>query len=126
MSLDDKISNIQTLARLLESEGYSEDFNNFIKVKENLSNFTESDKISNILDDLIDYRRTYGYTDEGEKIIAPEGWELIEERGEIPQIHREFIGKNWCFPRRCHSTMTPMDACVWGSVKCFARKTDEV
>jgi len=75
----------------------------------------------------------YGYTSYGFEITAPEGWKLLPEGVDIPQAHRECIedystNKHWwCDPRRCHSTMTPMKAMVWGGVRAFAvlEKKDE-
>ena len=72
----------------------------------------------------------YGFADDGTEIVAPPGWDIIPEGGDIPQAHREFLqlcpyrGKPgqalWASPRRCHSTMTPIYACVWGDVRAFA------
>jgi hypothetical protein len=58
---------------------------------------------------------------------TPEGWEIIPEGEEIPQQHRECLEEytnnkaSWVFERRCHSTMTAIKACVWGSVRAYAR-----
>jgi hypothetical protein len=68
----------------------------------------------------------YGFFDNGDPIVAPDGWEIIPEGGEIPPEHREAAGEGlWCDPRRCHSTMTPMWACVWGYVRAFARRAGQ-
>lgn len=65
----------------------------------------------------------YGFFDDGRAIVAPPGWEIIPEGGAIPQEHREAAREGiWCDPRRCHSTMTPMDARVWGYVRAFAKR----
>jgi hypothetical protein len=72
----------------------------------------------------------YGY-ESGEKIEPPKegkysqefpnGWRILPEGADIPQIHREFLyGIGWAGTRRCHSTMTPMRAMVWGSVRAIA------
>ncbi len=59
----------------------------------------------------------------GEPISAPAGWGIIPEGEEIPQEHREYsvVGYGmWCEWRRCHSTMTPLAARIWGSVRAYA------
>ncbi len=59
---------------------------------------------------------------------TPDGWETIPEGGDIPQQHKECLEDYrtnkaaWVFERRCHSTMTAMHACVWGSVRAYARR----
>lgn len=74
-------------------------------------------------------RARYGFYDNGVQIVAPPGWEIIPEGGEIPQEHcyaaQGLSGEGgglWCNPRRCHSTMTPLDARVWGYVRAFAKR----
>ena len=64
---------------------------------------------------------TYGVVD-GKPIQAPEGWRILSEGSDIPQVHREYNGmaKLWCHPRRCHSTMTPFVAGVWGYAYAYA------
>ena len=78
-------------------------------------------------------KSVYGINDDGEEIKPPrtprfplpgrenDVWEIIEEGGKIPQIHREYIGTSWCQERRCHSTMTAMQAQIWGSVRAYAK-----
>ena len=66
-------------------------------------------------------RSIYGINDDGDTIEAPKGWVLIPEGEYIPQQHREYIGTWWCGPRRCHSTMTPFNAMIWGSVRAYAK-----
>lgn len=62
----------------------------------------------------------YGFDGDLE-IRAPKGWRLLPEGADIPQVHRVYGGgSGWCEPRRCHSTMTPIYACVWGYMKAFA------
>jgi len=74
-------------------------------------------------------RAVYGVDDfDGSTIVAPKGWQIIPAGMPIPQKHREFLSDtrtpahrgSWCWPRRCHSTMTPFVASVWGSVRAFA------
>jgi hypothetical protein len=66
----------------------------------------------------------YGY-DNGGKILVPKGWRILDEGETVPHQHREFIVGNgrdgsWAAPRRCRSTMTPLTASVWGSVRAYA------
>ena len=71
---------------------------------------------------------TYGVVD-GKPIQAPEGWRILNEGADIPQVHREYNGdaKLWCHPRRCRSTMTAFVAGVWGYVQAVAvPKTEEL
>jgi hypothetical protein len=88
-------------------------------------------KVSEAMDFLEAYGWTkpiYGY-DSGEKIAPPtdykhefpNGWRILPEGADIPQNHREFLhGIGWAGPRRCHSTMTPLRAMIWGSVRAIA------
>jgi hypothetical protein len=70
----------------------------------------------------------YGFCDSGKEIVAPDGWKILSEGKEIPQVHREYTNSYgrfgltsvWCSPRRCHSTMTSINAQVWGSVRAIA------
>ncbi|UTC28002.1 hypothetical protein [Stenotrophomonas phage A1432] len=63
---------------------------------------------------------------DGETIVPPKGWVLLAEGSPVPHAHREYIENygggwaGWAAPRRCHSTMTPMTAQVWGSVRAIA------
>ena len=78
----------------------------------------------------INNRNDYGFTTDGSKIISPKGWKIIPEGSEIPQIHREYIENygytfphlhhQWEAPRRCHSTMTPLSARLWGGARAYA------
>ena len=74
------------------------------------------------------YWNKYGYTSKGIRVPTPSGWKLIPEGAEIPQEHREYIEdysrdrSHLCEPRRCHSTMTPIKACVWGGVRAIFEK----
>ncbi len=80
-------------------------------------------KVSEAMDFLFEYGWTkpiYGY-DSGEKIVAPTGWRILSKDADIPQNHREFLhGIGWAEPRRCHGTMTPLRAMVWGGVRAIA------
>jgi hypothetical protein len=63
----------------------------------------------------------YGRTGDGRVIQAPPGWRILREFATIPSVHRECLEDGvWCRPRICHSTMTPMWAQNWGSVRAFA------
>jgi hypothetical protein len=69
----------------------------------------------------------YGTALNGEVIKAPPGWKILPAGERVPHVHREFIDlsnqnrfKGWCAPRRCHSTMTSITACIWGSVRAIA------
>lgn len=63
----------------------------------------------------------YGYTEDGDPIVAPKDWKIIPFNKEIPQIHREYDAKNaWLEPRRCHSTMTPWVAHLFGNIRAYA------
>lgn len=70
----------------------------------------------------------YGYHIDGEPILAPTGWKIVPEGERIPQEHREYIVRDqglagqWCERRRCHSTMTPHQAVVWGDVQVYAAR----
>jgi hypothetical protein len=82
--------------------------------------------------------KRYGFTDAGTCISPPKPdrygpnagvpWNILPEGAPIPQKHREFIDymgtQTWCEPRRCHSTMTPPNATVFGSVRAFAVRAD--
>lgn len=98
-------------------------------------------------------RSRYGYTSGGRLIVAPKVWmhasaldyyrreraagrtrfndptllwRILSEGEIIPQTHCEYIlDVGWVSPRRCHSTMTPFKARVWGHVLCFAAPVDE-
>lgn len=66
-------------------------------------------------------RAAYGYTEDGDLIVAPKGWKIIPFNKEIPQIHCEYDAKNaWLEPRRCHSTMTPWVAHLFGNIRAYA------
>lgn len=82
--------------------------------------------------------RAYGHY-KGEPIPAPAGWKIVPEGEEIPQEHREYIIQRrgpvvsgssitiqehglWCAWRKCHSTMTPLEATVWGDVRAYAAR----
>lgn len=76
-------------------------------------------------------QRIYGIDPVTDKPIKPPyGWSLLPAGQAIPQKHRECItGYNrymkrhrtlWCDERRCHSTMTPHTAQIWGDVVAFA------
>lgn len=72
-------------------------------------------------------QRAYGHY-KGEPIPAPAGWKIIPEGEEIPQEHREYIVQEhglWCEWRRCHSTMTPPKATVWGDVRAYAARVED-
>lgn len=67
----------------------------------------------------------YGLDHKGEPIMPPPGWRLLPEGEWVPHRHREFMrnGRDWsgwCAPRRQHSTMTPIYACVSGWVLAIA------
>jgi hypothetical protein len=69
-------------------------------------------------------REVYGHH-RGEPIHAPSGWVIISEGQEIPQEHREYVAQEhglWCQWRRCHSTMTPPKAKLWGDVRAYAAR----
>lgn len=75
----------------------------------------------------------YGYH-RGNKIEIPVGWKLLPEGIEVPAVHREFHSLwnsymedwtgQWASPRRCRSTMTPIYATIWGSVRAIAVPLD--
>jgi hypothetical protein len=68
----------------------------------------------------------YGFTDAGDPIAAPPGWRILPEGAEIPSVHRECREDGyWCYPRRCRSTMTALDARVWGWVRAYAVPLDK-
>ena len=72
-------------------------------------------------------RKLYGYH-KGEPINAPSGWRILTEGEEIPQEHREYVAQDcglWCEWRRCHSTMTPPKAKLWGDVRAYAARIKE-
>lgn len=62
----------------------------------------------------------------GKEIIPPKGWRILPEGIYVPQGHREYTQVlsdrpgGWADYRRCHSTMTPITARVWGSVRAIA------
>lgn len=65
--------------------------------------------------------RLYRRTPDGGVINAPAGWVVLEEGERVPAVHREYHRDcGWCTPRRGASTMTPLVACVWGSVRAIA------
>jgi hypothetical protein len=52
-------------------------------------------------------------------------WRIIPEGQPIPQVHRKYVVNvegegHWYPPSRCHSTMTPPTAQVWGDVAAYA------
>ena len=88
----------------------------------------ENAKRSERLQELIvDYRKAYNKSRKGKELPeTPKGWVIVPEGREIPKEHRECIEDYgtgrliWAGPRRCHSTETPLWACVWGGVRAFA------
>jgi len=63
----------------------------------------------------------YGRTGGGRVVKAPAGWRLLKEGQPIPQLHRVCDERGqWCAPRICHSTMTPLIACTSGYMRAFA------
>jgi hypothetical protein len=69
----------------------------------------------------------YGYY-KGEPITVGDGWKIIPEGEEIPQEHMEYSVVEhgmWCESRRCHSTMTPLTARLWGSVRAYAGRVEK-
>jgi len=80
-------------------------------------------------------KNIYGYTNKGkDKIVAPDGWVILSEGEEVPEAHREHLElynglksdwySLWADPRRCHSTMTPLTAQIWGAVRAIAIKIE--
>ena len=78
--------------------------------------------------DYSDFDR-YAYNN-GTPVTIPEGWELIGVGDAIPKVHRVLVkdmidGKlTWVQPRRCHSTMTPIYARVWGNEIAYAKESN--
>jgi hypothetical protein len=71
----------------------------------------------------------YNMSSEGNALPAtPKGWKIVPAGETIPQEHMECredyrTGRVvWCSERRCHSTMTPLWALVWGGVRAFAAR----
>jgi len=74
----------------------------------------------------------YNQTSQGKPLPkTPQGWTIIPEGQPIPHHHTECLEDyttnktTWARPRKCHSTMTPLTATIWGSVRAYAKKTNE-
>jgi hypothetical protein len=81
------------------------------------------DKPSHQMEYIMYSEDKYGYHN-GKVITPPKGWEIIPENEDIPQEHRYFSNDGfWCHERRCHSTMTPINARVWGFIQAFAKRS---
>lgn len=66
-------------------------------------------------------RARYGINEKGHPIVAPAGWVLLPFGAPIPSAHREYLKDvGWAYPRRCHSTMTPMSARPSGHALAYA------
>lgn len=70
-------------------------------------------------------RRLYAQHPDGTTVVAPDGWVILPEGQPVPSAHREFNVDEcgrwiWCCPRQCRSTMTPIEAGIWGHVVAFA------
>jgi hypothetical protein len=75
-------------------------------------------------------KNVYGECSDGTPVTPPKGWKILPENLEVPQVHREFAEDyssgfcNWCSPRRCRSTMTPIWAMISGYCRAFAVPED--
>lgn len=79
------------------------------------------DDPKDIQEHLAKIQKQYGFTKEGDPIIAPKGWKILPFREIVPQVHREYDKlAGWCSPRQCRSTMTPIFASISGYVLAYA------